>query len=259
MAEVHALIEGAVAEIDLPSAAIPAWDDYLGDFHAGVPLLQSSSVAIDLEPAAAAIASLVERTARLPLPDTLAAEGRALASELQRDPEAPRHFLTWLRGRSSRAATQSGLFPYLSWALLARHLRGVVSAFGSWRDEERWLRSYCPTCGSPPAMAQLVGKDPGRQRFLVCGCCRTRWRYRRTECPFCEHDDPQHSTMAIEGEGSLRIDCCEACGGYLKTYNGEGSEAVFLADWTSIHLDVIARDRGLKRLAGSMYALGVLE
>jgi FdhE protein len=139
--------------------------------------------------------------------------------------------------------------------VLARHLRGVVSAFGSWRDEERWLRSYCPTCGSPPAMAQLVGKDPGRQRFLVCGCCRTRWRYRRTECPFCEHDDPQHSTMVIEGEGSLRIDCCKACGGYLKTYTGEGSEAVFLADWTSIHLDVLARDRGLKRLAGSMYAL----
>jgi FdhE protein len=46
-----------------------------------------------------------------------------------------------------------------------------------------------------------------------------------------------------------------ACGGYLKTYNGEGSESVFLADWTSIHLDVIARDRGLKRLAASIYAL----
>ena len=56
-------------------------------------------------------------------------------------------------------------------------------------------------------------------------------------------------------ETILRIDYCEAGGGYLKTYNGEGSEAVFLADWTSIHLDVIAQDRGLKRLAASMYAL----
>jgi FdhE protein len=62
-------------------------------------------------------------------------------------------------------------------------------------------------------------------------------------------------TLAIEGESSLRIDYCENCGGYLKTYNGEGSEGVFLADWTSIHLDLIARDRGWKRLAASMYAL----
>ena len=29
---------------------------------------------------------------------------------------------------------------------------------------------------------------------------------------------------------------------------------MLLADWTSIHLDIIARDRGLKRLAASMDA-----
>ena len=67
MAEVYALIEGAMAELDVPSAAIPAWDDYLDDYRAGVPLLQCSSVEIDLNPAAGAIASLVEKTARLPL------------------------------------------------------------------------------------------------------------------------------------------------------------------------------------------------
>ena len=31
------------------------------------------------------------------------------------------------------------------------------------------------------------------------------------------------------------------------------ADTVFLADWTSLHLDVIARDRGLKRLAGSLF------
>jgi hypothetical protein len=30
---------------------------------------------------------------------------------------------------------------------------------------------------------------------------------------------------------------------------------VLLADWTSIHLDIIAQDRGLKRLATSLYQL----
>jgi FdhE protein len=255
MAEVHALIEGAVAEIDLPSVSIPVWDDYLDDFRAGVPLLQSSSVAIDLDPAAPAIASLVEKTALLPLPDTLASESRDLAFELRRDPDTPRLFLSWLVDQDSLAASHPGLLHYLGWAVLARYLRGIMGAFGSWRDEERWLRNYCPTCGSPPAMAQLVGTDPGRQRFLSCGCCRTRWRYRRTGCPFCENDDHRQPILAIEGESKLRIDYCEACAGYLKIYNGEGSEAVFLADWTSIHLDIIARERGFKRLAASMYAL----
>ena len=51
------------------------------------------------------------------------------------------------------------------------------------------------------------------------------------------------------------IDYCEACGGYLKTYDGEGNESVLLADWTSLHLDILARDRGLKRRAASLYDL----
>jgi FdhE protein len=59
----------------------------------------------------------------------------------------------------------------------------------------------------------------------------------------------------VDGEGGLRIDYCDSCKGYLKTYNAEGNEGVLLADWTSLHLDVIARDRGLKRLAASLYEL----
>jgi FdhE protein len=130
------------------------------------------------------------------------------------------------------------------------------SAFDAWRDEEQWLRRYCPMCGSLPAMAQLVGVDPGRWRLLSCGCCSTRWRYRRIGCPFCESaDDHQLSALAIEGEKYLRIDYCQFCRAYLKTYDGEGNETLFLADWTSLHLDVIARDRGLKRLASSLYEL----
>jgi len=61
--------------------------------------------------------------------------------------------------------------------------------------------------------------------------------------------------MTVEGEEGLRIDYCESCKGYLKTYDGEGSETLLLADWTSIQLDVIACDRGLKRIATSLYEL----
>jgi FdhE protein len=102
----------------------------------------------------------------------------------------------------------------------------------------------------------LSGVDPGRLRLLACGCCKTRWRYRRTGCPFCENeDDHRLSVVAVDGEAGLRIDYCEKCSGYLKTYDGEGSENVLLADWTSLHLDLIAGDRALKRLAVSLYEL----
>jgi FdhE protein len=61
--------------------------------------------------------------------------------------------------------------------------------------------------------------------------------------------------LSIEGEAGLRIDYCEECDGYLKTYAGIENEAFFMADWTSLHLDILARDRGLKRMATSLYQL----
>jgi FdhE protein len=105
-------------------------------------------------------------------------------------------------------------------------------------------------------MAQLVGNDPGRLRFLSCGCCGSRWRFQRTGCPFCENkDDHRLAILSIEGERGLRIDYCENCDGYLKTYSGMENETFFMADWTSLHLDILARDRGLRRLAVSLYEL----
>ena len=102
-------------------------------------------------------------------------------------------------------------------------------------------------------MAQLVGADPGRKRLLSCGRCGTRWQYKRTGCPFCEGDSQRLSAVAVEGEAGLRIDYCESCSGYLKTYDGQGNETLLLSDWTSLHLDLIAQDRGLKKVAASLY------
>jgi FdhE protein len=102
-------------------------------------------------------------------------------------------------------------------------------------------------------MAQLAGVDPGRKRLLSCGCCGTRWQFKRTGCPFCEVDAQRLASVTIEGEPGLRIDHCESCGGYLKTYVGQGNETLWLSDWSSLHLDLIAHDRGLKRLATSLY------
>jgi FdhE protein len=256
VAQLHALVDTAVAGIPNENPCAPIWDDYTAAFQEGVPLLESSAVIIDLTAAANAVMLLIEKLSSALLSNKLAQETRSLYSELRCDPHAPRRAIAWLLDRDVYESAYPGLFRYLGWTALAHHLRPVVDAFAGWRDEERWLRSYCPTCGSRPSMAQLVGIDPGRLRLLSCGRCKTRWRYRRTGCPFCENqNDHRLAVLAVEGESGLRIDYCESCGGFLKTYDGEGSEQLLLADWTSIHLDIIACDRGLNRSAESLYTL----
>ena len=254
VAQLHALVDSTVAGIPNENPCAPIWDDYAADFQEGVPLLESSAAVIDATVTASAMMLLVEKLASARLPGKLAQETRALDSELRGNSDASQRAIAWLLKGSTYVSACPGLLRYFGWTVLARHLRPVVGAFAGWRDEERWLRSYCPTCGSRPSMAQLAGTEPGRLRLLSCGRCKTRWRYRRTGCPFCENqNDHRLAVLAVEGEGGLRIDYCESCRGFLKTYVGEGSENVLLADWTSVHLDIIAHDRGLIRSAASLY------
>lgn len=258
LAQLHALVETAAATIPDEDPRVPIWDNYSADFQEGLPLLESTAALADLTAAERVVVLLIEKLASAPLPHKLAQETLTLHSELHYDPDAPRQAVAWLLNRDVYASACPGLLHYFGWIALARHFRPMVDAFAAWRDEERWMHSYCPTCGSPPSMAQLVGTDPARLRLLCCGCCKTRWRYRRTGCPFCENqNDRGLAVLTVEGEGGLRIDYCESCLGYLKTYAGEGSENVLLADWTSLHLDLVACDRGLKRLAASLYALPI--
>ena len=254
VADLSAHVEGAAAETEALTVRPPNWDDYRVDFLAGVPLLSSADAAVDLEPGGRMAAALLERLATGTSPAWFVDEARALDTELPRGPHRSRRIADFLLGDQSLAPPSPGLLRYVAWTAMARYLRPVVEAFNGWRDEDRWLRRYCPTCGSLPAMAQLVGADPGRKRLLWCGCCGTRWQFKRTGCPFCDTDAQRLVSVTVEGEGGLRIDHCTSCGGYLKTYDGQGSEALLLSDWSSLHLDLIAHDRGLKRRAVSLYA-----
>lgn len=252
VAALHVQVETAVSAISVPEAAVPAFDDYTADFHAGVPLLGSARVHVDLAPAEEAVVAVIEKLAASNAPGPLTAQCRSLSAAM---PSTRGASATPPAG-TTNPTDHAGVLRYLTWTVVARSLRPAVAAFARWRDDERWLRSGCPTCGAGPAMGQLVGQDPGRLRLMSCGHCRTRWRYRRTGCPFCDNQhDHRLSVVAIEGESGLRLDVCDACSGYLKTFNGEGSEEVLLADWTSLHLDLLAADRGLKRKAASLYEL----
>lgn len=256
IAELQGLVEATLDEISIPDAPVPQWAAYACDYYDGMSLLQSRNADVDLRPAAGILKSFLKKLAtRSHSARRVIDEIQALNAELQRSADEPSCAVTWLLDSEEFASAHPGLLRYLGWTALARYLFPVVKSFQEWRDEDRWLRHYCPTCGSSPVMAQLVGIDPGRLRFLTCSC-GTRWRYRRTGCPFCDAgDDHRLSIVEFDGESGLRIDYCEYCNGYLKTYNGQGTEGIFLADWTSIHLDIIARDRGLERRGSSLYQI----
>lgn len=256
VADLHAIVERAASGTSPADPTALSLDDYHSDFLRGVPLLHGSTIMIDWTPVEKSIQTLVEALASSPLQGNVTEEAQRLCTELCADPETPRSVVAWLLLQDDFAFVCPGLLRYLGWTAMSRYLRSVMDSFDRWRNEDQWLRRYCPACGTLPAMSQLVGFDQGRRRLLCCGCCGTRWQYRRTRCPFCEStEDDRLSVLTVEGESGLRIDYCKSCQGYLKTYAGEGGESVLLADWTSIHLDVIACDRGLKRLAASLYEL----
>jgi len=118
------------------------------------------------------------------------------------------------------------------------------------------MRGYCPTLRSHSRHGSAGCQGSWTPSIPFLGLLRNaRWGYRRAWCPFCEIEDNHRlAVLVVDGEDALRIEYCR-CGGYLKTYNGEGSEDLLLADRTPLHLDALARDHGLKSYAGSLYRL----
>jgi FdhE protein len=249
VAALHDTMDAAIAASIAPLRGPSDLVEYRADFLEGIPLLRSDAAAVDLAPAGPGIVAVVQALAESPVGH----DARELREMLPDDGVA---VIEWLLGDESWRPRHPGLLRCVGWRSLAAALAPVLSALAAWRDDERWLRRYCPACGSGPSMAQLVGGDPGHERWLHCGCCRTSWRFGRTQCPFCEADTHKRAAVTIDGDSRLRIDHCESCGGYLKTCVGRAGEAVLLADWTTLHLDLAAAERGWRRAASSLYAVG---
>jgi len=247
------VVEDAAARSALPPVPGPAWEAYAEDQAAGVPLLHSAAAGLDLSPAGDLLGEVAERVAAAPLPAGLESPCRDLRDEL-REPEERRRAMAWVVAGAGEPSSHPGLLRFLGWTAASRALEPVIEGAERWRDEERWGRGHCPTCGSLPMTAQLVAAEAARPRRLVCSCCRTRWRYRRIGCPFCGAETSDRLGI-LETEAALRIDFCEGCKGYVKTYTAEGDEELFLADWPTLHLDLLARGRGLRRLGTSLYEL----
>ena len=100
-------------------------------------------------------------------------------------------------------------------------------------------------CGSEPGMARLAADD-GR-RILACFLCHTEWVFDRLRCPFCEYNGPpiiRHFT--VDDDNAHRVDCCDACGRYLKVVDervmGRPS-SLPVEDVITAHLDMLAKEQ----------------
>jgi len=136
VADFHAQVAMAAASIPCGSSQIPNWDNYRGDYQAGIPLLRSAHAAIDFEPAEAILVSLVESMASKLLPEKLALECRASGAQLRSELNAPRRAVTWLLVEEAFIPAHPGLLRYLGWTALARFLCPLGNAFDTWREDE---------------------------------------------------------------------------------------------------------------------------
>jgi len=140
----------------------------------------------------------------------------------------------------------------------AEHLLPLVERLDDGApDGAVWQRGYCPVCGGWPSIAELRGVELAL--FLRCAGCGSGWRWQRLGCPYCGNDD-YHTlhTLTIEGEKRFRISVCERCKGYLKVGNAfdpPPAQLLPLDEVASLHLDVVAIERGYHRPGGTGFSI----
>lgn len=249
--ELYAAIEGREGETGL-TVALPdrGCDERLRE---GLPLLSFDAVSVDREKALAFIGTVIDVMQRM---------GNAGGESLERLREAlaggKADITALLRGclaRERRAILETALAVRIDPGLLefAVHtlLRTALERAAEGVDPGRfagWNRHSCPVCGSPAAMAELVGEEG--ERHLSCSSCFSRWAYNQPACPFCGNDEPEKLTYFTTGDGPHRVDICLACSQYIKTrLSPTGSAGVppELDDLATVLLDLLAAQEGYRR------------
>ncbi len=102
-------------------------------------------------------------------------------------------------------------------------------------------------CGSAPATSEHRGQETTAHRYLHCGLCGCRWRFRRGECPFCGNRDHQRLTLLYdEADKRCKLEVCHACRRALKLVDNKDFFGLipWLEDLGSPHLELIAAERG---------------
>jgi len=128
-------------------------------------------------------------------------------------------------------------------------------------SKEEWSAPACPACGGLPQVSVIREESgefmAGSPRHLVCGRCSLWWSFARATCPWCGEDDSRRiGSFSPEENRLVRIDACDTCRGYVKTFDLRergGKDVVPLVDdVATLTLDVWAHEKGLQRSGVSL-------
>jgi FdhE protein len=161
----------------------------------------------------------------------------------------------YLVHEAERGSLDTGVLAFLVQASIKPSVIVQMEQLQNALDIEGWLRGECPLCGSAPQMAQL--RDEGGKRYLQCSLCSCQWRWERIACPSCNNKnlDLLHYLYSEEEE-AYRVDLCDQCKGYIKTVDSRKLDyepSLDLEDIVTIHLDILALDKGYRRTAPTLW------
>ena len=242
------------------------WKNAVSEIEKGIPVLKVIKIdSKTIEYAADLLTDIVDALAAASLPEKMVQYCQKMQTAMLENADLAGRIIAGVIENNSvqpddlgLGEVDEGFIVFLAWSSLSEALKPLKPKVTELLKDNKWRRGYCPVCGQLPAMGQLVRieKDGGRERELVCGCCQMRWQYKRIGCPYCDNLEQETlKIIEVAEEPDLRIDTCEKCKSYLKIYTGEGNEQVILADWSTLHLYLIAEKNGFKRTGYHRYGL----
>ncbi|HEY7291157.1 MAG TPA: formate dehydrogenase accessory protein FdhE [Vicinamibacterales bacterium] len=257
-------ISDRLATDGLPRLSMPP--KYLAaKLKSGVPVLAGEPVPLPVGAIAPALTRLCDALAdggagdaALHIRDAIAAgdieSGSLLAASLARHQAAIR-----------TGATHRGLAPDLVWLVAELAVSPFAHAMqqrlcADARDETltgalaAWSRGYCPSCGSWPALTEVVAGH----RTLRCSFCSSGWELPTYACIYCEESGGRFVTVAPDDQRKdRRIEMCAACGSYLKTMDVSALSPfplLSISDIETTDLDLAAMEHGYQRPALKEFA-----
>ncbi|MBE6084417.1 MAG: formate dehydrogenase accessory protein FdhE [Selenomonas ruminantium] len=255
----HAAIRPGISPLELPDT-----DEVKALTKDGVPLLQHKAYQEKaIQTLVAQLPAVLEQLQSLECPQPMQEARRFLAEWTQKQTVDKLVALCGLLLRQEddklSAFLQEEQLPEqllrtVLWQLVEAMVPAPLKDYAFWQ-KAGWNKNFCPICGRQPVMAHLRKEKEGRARFLLCDGCHTEWPFARVGCVYCGNTDlTKMHILEPEEQTAMRMDVCDVCQSYIKTYNEEGAESVYLHDWATIHLDLLAEEKGLHKKGSSLLA-----
>lgn len=168
------------------------------------------------------------------------------------EPELPESLKRMVAGRLAPLFKNSSdigqLVDFVAYQVMLEPCR---RAFAAKFEQDQWLQSRCPFCGSSAGLAYL--EEEGARK-LVCHFCWTEWQYPRGTCSFCERESDQYALFEVDDQ-DVRLDQCNNCNYYLKTSISGRPESLARFDIKTFFLDEWAHEKGLTKPGPSLIGI----